>query len=153
MSALPADRTSNCGLDTASARLARPPLPADDTPAAAPARFLNPGYDGLGPVTLSPRPTPPTSPSPPPPSPSVALALSGPCKFGDAPAKPKVSCDSAVPTLFGSSPPSSHPPPSANPATRIPAATTAAVTNPVPHSPSPESGYHLTGKLPAADHH
>src|SRR5216117_3289 len=113
MSAHPAGRTANCGPDTASARRARPPLPADDTPAAAPARFLNPGYDGLGPVTLSPRPTPPTSPSPPPPSPSVALALSGPCKFGDAPA---------------------------NPTTPIPAVTTGAVTNPVPHSPSPESG-------------
>src|SRR5438105_6187181 len=140
MSAHPADRTANCGPDTASARRAMSPLPADDTLAAAPARFLNPGYDGLGPVKLSPRPTPPMSPSPPPPSPSVALALPDPCRFGDAPAKPKLSCDSAVLGLFGSSPPSSHRPPSANPATRIPAATTGAVTNPVPHSPSPECG-------------
>src|SRR2546430_1980203 len=43
MSAHPADRTANCGPDTASARRVRSPLPADDTPAAAPARFLNPG--------------------------------------------------------------------------------------------------------------
>src|SRR5438105_15329230 len=101
MSALPADRTSNYGPDTASAPRARPPLPADDTPAAAPARFLNPGYDGLGPVTLSPRPIPPTSLSPPPASSSVAMALPDPCRFGDAPATPKLSCDSAVPRLFG----------------------------------------------------
>src|SRR5438132_7427209 len=114
MSALPADRTSNCGPDTASARRVRPPLPAADTPAAAPARFLNPGYDGLGPVTLSTRPIPPTSPSPPPPSPSVAMALPDPCRFGDTPAKPKLSCDSAVPRLFGSSPLSSHRPPPPN---------------------------------------
>src|SRR2546427_12394221 len=140
MSALPADRTSNCGPDTASARRVRPPLPADDTPAAAPARFLNPGYDGLGPVTLSTRPIPPTSPSPPPLSPSVAMALPDPCRFGDTPANPKLSCDPAVPRLFGSSPLSSHRPPSANPATRIPAATAGAVTNPVLHSPSPECG-------------
>src|SRR5437870_13751481 len=140
MSAHPADRTANCGPDTASARRVRSPLPADDTPAAAPARFLNPGYDGLAPVKLSLHPTLPTSPSPPPPSPSVALALPDSCRFGDAPAKPKLSCDSAAPRLFGSSPPSNHRPPSANPATRISAATTGAVTSPVPHSPSPESG-------------
>src|SRR6266852_1852553 len=140
MSAPTADRTANCGPDTASARRGRPPLPADDTPAAAPARFLNPGYDGCGPVKLSPRPTPPALLSPPPPSPSVALALPDPCRFGDAPAKSKLSCDSGAPRLFGSSPPSSHCPPSASPATRIPAATTGAVTNPVRHSPSPECG-------------
>src|SRR5260370_29808418 len=140
MSAHPADRIANCGPDTASARRAMLPLPADDAPAAVPARFLNPGYDGLGLVKLSPRPTPPMSPSPPPPSASLTLALPAPCRFGDAPAKPKLSCDSGAPRLFGSSPPSTHRPSSANPATRIPAATTAAVTNPVRHPPSPECG-------------
>src|SRR5207237_9431384 len=118
MSAHPADPTANCGPDTASGRRARPPLLADDTSATAPARFFNPGYDGLGLVKLSPRPTPPTSPSPPPLSSSVPVALPDPCRFGDAPAKPKLSCDSALPRPFGSSPPSSHRPPSANPATR-----------------------------------
>src|SRR5713226_4190051 len=140
MSAHPDDRTANCSPNTASARRARPPLPVDDTAAAAPARFSNPGYDGLGPVKLSPHPAPPTYLIPPLPSRSAALALPDPCKFGDAPAKPKLSCDLAVPKLFGSSPPSSRRPPSANPAIRIPAATTGAVTNPVPHSPSPECG-------------
>src|SRR2546425_8990885 len=128
MSAHPADRTANCEPDTASARRVMLPLPADDAPAAVPARFLNPGYDGLGPVKLSPRPTPPKSPSPPSPSLSAALAQPDPCRFGDAPAKPTLSCDSAAPRLFGSSPPSSHHPPSANPATRIPAATTGVAT-------------------------
>src|SRR5260370_42024600 len=137
MSAHPADRIANCGPDTASARRAMLPLPADDAPAAVPARFLNPGYDGLGLVKLSPRPTPPMSPSPPPPSASLTLALPAPCRFRDAPAKPKLSCDSRSPRLFVSSPPSTHRPSSSIPATRIPSATPTAQTNPDQHTPFP----------------